>query len=99
MTDQRTPHEVLFEFLHGDTRIRCELVDHGGHGIEARFVHDDRAMMSQTFPRGATACAHRAIGQSPGLMNNVARWKTAEKRRIRASGAQAVDGAETNSNS
>lgn len=50
MTDQRTPHEVLFEFLHGDTRIRCELVDHGGHGIEARFVHDDRAMMSQTFP-------------------------------------------------
>ncbi len=50
MTNAWPPNEVLFEFLHGGTRIRCELVDHGDYGIEARFVHQDLSMMSQTFP-------------------------------------------------
>jgi hypothetical protein len=34
-----THDELLYEFLHGHTRVRCELVDHGQYGIEARILH------------------------------------------------------------
>jgi hypothetical protein len=39
----------LYEFLHGHTRIRCELVDHGQYGIEARILHNEEHYMSHTF--------------------------------------------------
>jgi hypothetical protein len=41
--------ELLYEFLHGHTRIRCELVDHGQYGIEARILHNEEHYMSRTF--------------------------------------------------
>jgi hypothetical protein len=49
----RTAHpthgERLYEFLHGHTRVRFELVDHGEWGIEARILHNDEHHMSHTF--------------------------------------------------
>lgn len=49
--EERTlqPGEVLFEFLKGHTRIRCELVDRGQYGVEARILHDEEPMISHTF--------------------------------------------------
>jgi hypothetical protein len=43
------PGELLHEFLHGHTRIRCELLDHGQYGWEARILHDEKFFMSHTF--------------------------------------------------
>ena len=44
-----THGELLYEFLHGHTRIRCELVDHGPYAIEARILHNEEHYMSHTF--------------------------------------------------
>jgi len=44
-----THGELLYEFLHEHTRIRCELVDHGQYGIEARILHNEEHYMSHTF--------------------------------------------------
>ena len=33
-----THGELLYEFISGHTRVRCELVDHGQYGIEARIL-------------------------------------------------------------
>ena len=41
--------ELLYEFLHGHTRIRCELVDHGQYGVEARILYNDEHHASHTF--------------------------------------------------
>src|SRR5256885_1869548 len=43
------PGELLFEFRKGDTRVRCELRDHGGYGIEAQFFHDGELLIGRTF--------------------------------------------------
>lgn len=45
------PIEPLFELLHGHTRIRCELVDLGEFGIEARFIHNEEPIpvLARTF--------------------------------------------------
>jgi hypothetical protein len=44
-----THGELLYVFLQGPTRIRCELVDHGEYGVEARILYDDKHHMSHTF--------------------------------------------------
>jgi hypothetical protein len=44
-----TRGELLYEFLRGDARIRCELVDHGQYGIEARILYNEEHHMSHTF--------------------------------------------------
>jgi hypothetical protein len=41
--------ELLYEFLRGHTRVRCELVDHGQCGFEALIFHNDEHYMSHTF--------------------------------------------------
>jgi hypothetical protein len=33
----------------GHTPVRCELVDHGQYGIEARVFHNEEHYMSHTF--------------------------------------------------
>jgi hypothetical protein len=43
------PGELLYEFLHGHTRIRCELVDRGEWGVEARILHNEEHHISHTF--------------------------------------------------
>lgn len=44
-----THGELLYEFVHEHTRVRCELVDHGPYGIEARILHNEEHYMSHTF--------------------------------------------------
>jgi len=48
-TPSRPSRELLFEFLHGHTRIRCELVDHGDYGVEAQFLRNEEFSFSRTF--------------------------------------------------
>jgi hypothetical protein len=57
------PGELLFEFVKGYTRIRCELVDHGDYGVEARILHDEEPMIgsSRTASVGRSA---RSTGPS-----------------------------------
>jgi len=43
------PGELLFEFVQGHTRIRCELVDRGEYGIEARILYNEEHRISHTF--------------------------------------------------
>jgi hypothetical protein len=45
------PAELLFEFfrVRDHTRWRCELRDHGRHGIEAQFSCNERFMYSRMF--------------------------------------------------
>jgi hypothetical protein len=44
-----TQGELLHEFVHGHTRVRCELVDHGQYGVEARILDNEEHHMSHTF--------------------------------------------------
>jgi len=48
-----THGELLYEFVAtlamGPTRVRCELVDHGPNGFEARICYDDQHHMSHVF--------------------------------------------------
>jgi hypothetical protein len=45
-----THGELLYEFVMQDhTRVRCELVDHGQYGIEARILHNEEHHMSHAF--------------------------------------------------
>jgi len=44
-----TTGELLYEFLHGHTKVRCELVDHGQYGVEARLLYDEEHRISHTF--------------------------------------------------
>jgi hypothetical protein len=48
---QRVPKvgELLFEFLRGHDRIRCELRDHGPFGVEAQFLINEELFISRTF--------------------------------------------------
>lgn len=41
--------ELLYEFVHEGTRIRCELRDHGQYGVEAQILHDGELMIGRTF--------------------------------------------------
>jgi len=45
--------QLLYEFVAtlamGPTRVRCELVDHGPNGFEARICYDDQHQMSHVF--------------------------------------------------
>jgi hypothetical protein len=43
-----TQGELVYEFLHGHTRVRCELVDHGQYGV-ARILYNEEHHMSHTF--------------------------------------------------
>ena len=45
------PRERLFEFLRGHDRILCELVDHGGYGVEAQFLTNEELTIGRTFHR------------------------------------------------
>jgi len=40
---------LLFEFLVNHTRVRCELVDHGEHGVEAQFWKNEEFAFSRRF--------------------------------------------------
>jgi hypothetical protein len=44
-----THGEPPYEFVHGHTRVRCELVDHDQYVIEARILHNEEHYMSHTF--------------------------------------------------
>lgn len=42
--------ELLFEFLRGHDRFRCELRDHGEYGVEAMFLRDgDQDFIGRIF--------------------------------------------------
>lgn len=41
--------ELLFEFLRGHDRIRCELRDHGAYGVEAQFMTNEELTIAHTF--------------------------------------------------
>lgn len=43
------PGELVFEFLRGHTRIRCELRDHGQYGVEAQILHNEELVIGRTF--------------------------------------------------
>lgn len=45
----RPPRALLFEFLRGHDRIRCELVDHGSYGVEAQFLTNEEFIIGRTF--------------------------------------------------
>lgn len=46
---QPQPGELLFEFLRGHHRYRCELRDHGGYGVEAQFFKNEEFLYGQRF--------------------------------------------------
>lgn len=48
---QRVPRvgELLFEFLRGHDRIRCELRDHGPYGWEAMFLRNEEFTIGRIF--------------------------------------------------
>ena len=46
---QPTPGELLFYFLRGHVRFRCELRDHGPYGIEAQFFVNEEFLHSRRF--------------------------------------------------
>jgi len=46
------PGELLFEFLHGDDRILCELRDDGEvYGVEAQFFRNETFEIGRRFER------------------------------------------------
>ncbi len=40
---------LLFEFLRGHDRFRCELRDHGSYGVEAQFLINEELFIGRTF--------------------------------------------------
>lgn len=54
------PGELLFEFVKGHTRVRCELVDRGANGIEARILLNEDDFISQTFAPWRSAAPRAA---------------------------------------
>lgn len=40
---------LLFEFLRGYDRVRCELRDHGPFGVEAQFLINEELFICRTF--------------------------------------------------
>ena len=60
------PDELLFEFLRGRDRFRCELRDRGAHGVEAQIFHE-----------GAVLIAHRFASRDLAV-----RWAEGERREI-----------------
>lgn len=46
---QAQPGELLFEFLRGHHRYRCELRDHGAYGVEAQFFKNEEFLYAQRF--------------------------------------------------
>jgi hypothetical protein len=43
------PGELLFEFLRGHDRVRCELRDHGEYGFEAQFLINEELVIGRIF--------------------------------------------------
>jgi hypothetical protein len=43
------PGELLFEFLRGHDRFRCELRDHAPYGIEAQWYQNEEFLYSRRF--------------------------------------------------
>lgn len=41
--------ELLFEFLRGHNRFRCELRNHGEWSVEAQFLQNEEFLFSRTF--------------------------------------------------
>lgn len=41
--------ELLFEFVSGLDRFRCELRDHGRYGVEAQFLLNGELFIARTF--------------------------------------------------
>lgn len=41
--------ELLFEFLRGVGRYRCELRDHGDYGVEGLFLLNEEIFIGRTF--------------------------------------------------
>lgn len=46
---QPEPGELLFEFLRGHDRFRCELRDHGTYGVEAQFLQNEEFLIGRIF--------------------------------------------------
>ena len=46
---QAQPGELLFEFLCGHDRYRCELRDHGDYGVEAQFFLNEEFFYGRRF--------------------------------------------------
>jgi hypothetical protein len=46
---QKQVGELLFEFLVGHDRMRCELRDHGKYGVEAQFFRNEEFEIGRRF--------------------------------------------------
>ena len=71
-SSQRRPAELLFEFVRKSDRVqfRCELLDHGEYGVEARFTRQGGLLFSRRFDTRALA-VQWAEAQRPALEKGV----------------------------
>jgi hypothetical protein len=69
------PREKLFEFLRGNDRILCELVDHGPvDGVEAQIFYSTEIVIVRTFkPR---------LDPSPSPREMAVIWAETERQAI-----------------
>ena len=68
------PGELLFEFMAGHTRVRCELRDHGPLGVEAQFFRNEEFFCSRRFdPRLDASRPSRELAIA---------WATEERRAL-----------------
>lgn len=70
------PGELLFEFLRGHDRIRCELRDQGAYGVEAMFLTNEEFVISRTF--------HQRLDPSRTPRVMAIAWAEAERQAIEA---------------
>jgi hypothetical protein len=65
------PGELLFEFDRGETRIRCELRDHGVYGVEAQLLYNGELMIGRTL--------HQRLDPSRTPRQMAIAWAEAER--------------------
>ena len=73
------PGELLFEFLRGHDRIRCELRDHGPLGVEAQFL------MNEVFVQGRRFDPRMDLLRTPREM--AIGWAEEERKALEKGGA------------
>jgi hypothetical protein len=73
------PGEPLFEFVHGDNRIRCELRDHGeSGGVETQFFANDEFHFSRRFDTRAFYACTAHYNKGPAVCPHVEQWPMEE---------------------
>lgn len=71
--------ELLFEFLRGHDRIRCELRDHGPFGVEAQFLINEEIFIGRTF--------HQRLDPTRTPREMAIAWAEEERKTIAGDGA------------